>query len=145
VCRGPEIGSVPSVLTQATQTTVDSWLIGAPDPHQAGQHLHPGADGGPVLPHVGGQLPPASVTDPDNTDAGTPTSPTANDVQHTVHHLTDGLSNGQQDDIASTVSDTANNLLDAVGAAGNQVAGALDDTINGVTSVVPSNVLPTLP
>jgi hypothetical protein len=144
VCRGPVIGSVPSVLTQATQATVDSWLVGVTKPHHA-RHLHPGADGGPVLPQIKGQLPPASVTDPDATTAGTPTKPTANDVQHTVQHLTDGLTNGQQNDLASTVSDTANNLLDAVGEVGNQVAGALDDTIGGVTSMLPSNVLPPLP
>ena len=145
VCRGPVIGSVPSVLTRVTQATVDSWLVGVTKPHDAQQHLQPGADGGPVLPQIKGQLPPASVTDPDDSTAGTPTTPTANDVQHTVRHLTDGLTNGQQNDVASTVSDTANNLLDAVGEAGNQVAGALDDTINGVTSLLPSNVLPTLP
>jgi hypothetical protein len=145
VCRGPVIGAVPSVLTQATQATVDSWQIGVPKPHHAQQHLQPGADGGPVLPHVGGRLPPASVTNPDDTNAGVPTPPTANDVQHTVQHLTDGLTNGQQNDLASTVSDTANNLLDAVGEVGNQVAGALDDTIGGVTSMLPSNVLPPLP
>ncbi len=77
VCRGPVIGAVPSVLTQADQTTLDSWLVGVTKPHDAQPPLHPGADGGPVLPHPKGQLPPASVTDPDDTTAGTPTPPSA--------------------------------------------------------------------
>lgn len=147
VCQGPVIGSVPDVLTQSTQATVDAWQTAVPKPHHVGRHQQPGADGGPVLPHVSGQLPPASVTDPDSTDTtpGVVQPPTADDVQHTVKHLTDGLTSGQQNDLASTVSDTVTNLLDAVGQVGNQVAGALDDTIGGVTSLLPSNNLPTLP
>jgi hypothetical protein len=46
--------------------------------------------------------------------------------------------------VASTVTDTTNNLLDAVGQVGNQVADTLDDTVGGVTSLLPSG-LPTLP
>jgi hypothetical protein len=139
VCDGPVLGSVPSVLLQTTQATVDSWLVAVPKP----RHVVAGADGGPVLPHLKGQLPPASVTDPGDSTAtpsttdSSPTVPTADDVQHTVQHLTDGLTHGQQNDIASTVADTAQNLLDAVGQVGNQVAQALDDTVGGITSIIP--------
>jgi hypothetical protein len=81
------------------------------------------------------------VTDPGSTSPGAPSTdgaPTAVDVQHTVHHLTDGLSSKHQNDVASTVSDAANNLLDAVGTVGNQVEGALDDPVGGVSSVLPT-------
>jgi hypothetical protein len=151
VCRGPVLSSVPDVLTQVTRATVDSWQVAAPKPHHGRGHLRQGADGGPALPDLHGQLPPASVTDPDSSSAepsGPPTSPSApsaDDVKHTVKHLTHGLTDGQQNDVASTLSDTTNNLLDAVGEVGNQVADTLGDTIDGVTSLLPSNVLPTLP
>jgi Domain of unknown function (DUF5667) len=146
ICRGPVIGAVPSVLTHSTQATIDAWQVAVAQPHHTHQPLQIGADGGPVLPHVGGHLPPASVTDPDTSDAtAPPLSPSEDDVQHTVQHLTDGLTDGQQNDVASTVSDTANNLLDAVGAAGNQVADTIGGTIDDVTSLLPSSVLPTLP
>jgi hypothetical protein len=141
VCRGPVIGAVPTVLTHSMQATLDAWQVAVPKPHHAHQPLQPGADGGPVLPHLHGQLPPASVTDPDSSDAAPPAPPSADDVQHTVQHLTDGLTEGQQNDVASTVSDTATNLLDAVGEVGNQVAGTLDGTIGDVTSLVPGNVI----
>jgi hypothetical protein len=144
-CQGPMISSVPSVLLQATQATVDSWLVAAPQPRHHGP-LRQGSDGGPLLPHLHGQLPPASVTDPGTSSADPgnpgapidPGAPTADDVQHTVQHLTDGLTHGQQNDVASTVSDTANNLLDAVGEAGDQVTGVLGDTVDGVGSLLPS-------
>jgi hypothetical protein len=142
-CQGPTLSSVPDVLTRSTRATLDAWQLAVPKPRPAPPHS---GDGGPVLPHVGGRLPPASVTDPGSSTApaeGRP--PTAGDVQHTVRHLTDGLTNGQQDDLASTVTDTTTNLLDAVGQVGNQVAGALNDTISGVTGVLPSNVLPPTP
>jgi hypothetical protein len=93
---------------------------------------------------VGGHLPPASVTDPTQTGLADPELPTAGDVQHTIRHLTGGLTDKNQNDVASTVTDVAGNLLDAVGQAGNQVAGTLDDTVNGVGSLLPSD-LPTLP
>lgn len=149
VCQGPVLGSVPDVLKQATQATVDAWQVAAPKPRHDRGPLRQGSDGGPVLPDLHGQLPPASVTDPDSSSAEPPTTPpsapSADDVQHTVKHLTHGLTDGQQNDVASTVSDTTNNLLDAVGQVGNQVADTLGDTIDGVTSLLPSNVLPTLP
>jgi hypothetical protein len=140
VCTGPVLGSIPSVLAQSTQATVDAWQLAVPrHPHQ---HLVQGDDGGPVLPHIKGQLPPASVTDPDDSTASPPsttdTAPTAGDVQHTVQHLTDGLTNNQQDDVASTVANTADNLLDAVGEVGNEVAQTLDGTVGGITSLLPS-------
>ena len=59
-------------------------------------------------------------------------------MQHTVKHLTDGLTDGDQNDVGSTVSDTANNLLDAVGQVGNQVAGSLDDAVGGINSLLPT-------
>ena len=139
-CQGPAITSVPSVLVQATQATVDSWLVAAPKPRHHGPLLQ-GSDGGPQLPQLHGQLPPASVTDPGTSSADDPgdttESPTAGDVQHTVQHLTDGLTHGHQNDVASTVTDTATNLLDAVGQAGDQVAGVLGDTVDGVGSLLP--------
>lgn len=145
VCQGPMIGSVPSVLTHTFQATVDTWQLAVPSPRHDQQDRAEGDSGGPVLPHVGGRLPPASVTDPDTSSAPGDQTVTSHDVQHTVQHLTDGLTSGQQNDLASTVTDTATNLLDAVGEVGNQVAGTLDDTVGGVGSLLPSNVLPTLP
>jgi hypothetical protein len=136
VCTGPLIGSLPSLLTQASQATADSWQVSIPRPHHA--QSPSGSHGGPTLPDVEGQhLPPASVTDPGATDASPP-PPSADDVQHTVKHLTDGLTDGNQNDIGSTVSDTANNLLDAVGQIGNQVAGNLDDTVGGINTLLPT-------
>jgi hypothetical protein len=136
VCDGPLIGSIPSVLAQATEATADSWLVSMPKPR--GTESPSGSNDGPALPDVEGQpLPPASVTDPDSSDAA-PQSPTVGDVNHTVKHLTDGLTGGQQNDIGSTVSDTANNLLDAVGEVGNHVAGTLDNTVGGINSVLPT-------
>jgi hypothetical protein len=133
-CDGPLIGSVPSVLAQAAEATADSWLVSIPRAHH---HSPDGSNDGPLLPDVeGDDLPPASVTDPDSSSP--PTAPTADDVQHTVKHLTHGLTDGQQNDVGSTVADTANNLLDAVGELGNEVAGALDDTVGGIGTLVPT-------
>jgi Domain of unknown function (DUF5667) len=142
-CTGPLATTVPSVLTQAAQAAADSWQVVVPPPrhHPSG----PGATHGlPRLPHVPAHLPPASVTDPGQSTATDPDVPTDGEVQHTLHHLTDGLTDNQQNDVASTVTDTTNNLLDAVGQVGNQVAGTLDDTVGGVTSLLPSG-LPSLP
>jgi hypothetical protein len=145
VCDGPALGSVPSVLARSTQATLDAWQLAVPRPPHSQQPLVQGPDGGPVLPHIKGQLPPASVTDPDESTATSPSStstaplaPTAGDVQHTVRHLTDGLTHTHQNDVASTVADTADNLLDAVGEVGNQVAQDLDDTVGGITSLLPT-------
>jgi hypothetical protein len=138
-CDGPLIGAIPSVLAQATQATADNWQIAIPRQHQRSPS---GSNGGPSLPDVEGEaLPPASVTDPDSSQAAPDSSsqsPSSDDVQHTVKHLTDGLTGGQQNDLGSTVSDTAGNLLDAVGQVGNQVAGTLGDTVGGINSVVPT-------
>jgi hypothetical protein len=138
-CQGPLIGSLPSVLLQSTAATIDAWQVAAPKPHHHGV-LKQGSDGGPKLPHVPSRLPPASVTDPDttSTDPDETQSPSAGTVQHTVQHLTDGLSHKHQNDVASTVSDTANNLLDAVGEVGNEVVGAIDDTVGGIGSLLPT-------
>jgi hypothetical protein len=134
-CDGPLIGSVPTLLSQASEATVDSWQVAAPRPRHARSHSGTGV---PHLPDVEGHaLPPASVTDPDSSD-GAPQPPSANDVQHTVKHLTDGLTDSNQNDIGSTLADTTGNLLDAVGQLGNTVAGTLDDTLGGVGSLVPS-------
>jgi Domain of unknown function (DUF5667) len=138
VCRAPSLGSVPDILTQATQATVDAWQVAVPKPHGHGP-IGKGPDGGPVLPHLKGPLPPASVTDPGDLTVGepsappaVPTVPTADDVQHTVQHLTDGLTHNHQNDVASTVTDTANNLLDAVGELGNEVSQTVDGTLGGL-------------
>jgi hypothetical protein len=136
VCDGPLIGSVPGVFARATQATVDTWQVAIPKP----QHEQSPSDsrGGPSLPDVEGQdLPPASVTEPDSPTAE-PEAPTAKDVKHTVHHLSDGLTDDQQNDVASTASDTTNNLLDAVGEVGNEVAGTVDDTVGGIGSPLPT-------
>lgn len=135
VCAGPLIGSIPDVLARATEATADSWLVSLPKAHHGSLS---GSNGGPSLPNVeGDHLPPASVTDP-GSSSSPPPAPTAGDVQHTVKHLTDGLTDGQQNDVGSTVSDTANNLLDAVGQLGNQVAGTVDDTVGGIGSLLPT-------
>jgi hypothetical protein len=136
VCDGPLIGSIPSVLAQASESTADTWQVSIPKPGH--RHSPSGSNGGPTLPDVEGHsLPPASVTDPDSSDASPP-PPRADDVQHTVKHLTDGLTDGNQNDVGSTVTDTANNLLDAVGQVGNQAAGALDDTVGGINTLLPT-------
>lgn len=138
VCDGPLIGSIPSVLAQATEATADNWQVAIPN--RPGTKSPSASSGGPSLPDVEGQaLPPASVTDPDSSDDAPP-SPTSGEVDHTVKHLTDGLTDGHQRDVGSTVSDTANNLLDAVGEVGNEVAGTLDDTVGGINSVLPTLV-----
>jgi hypothetical protein len=148
-CPGPSLSEVPSVLTQATQAAAaDSWLV-APTPPSPGTPGSPGSSGTPgspggvKLPDVGGNLPPASVTDPGPTSPDLLT-PTVNDVQHTVQHLTDALTDDQQTDLGSTVTDTAGNLLDAVGDAGNTLAGAVAGTLDGVESALPTG-LPPLP
>lgn len=134
VCDGPLIGSIPSVLARATEATADSWLVSIP---KARHHSPSESNAGPSLPDVeGDNLPPASVTDPDSSSSP-PAEPTAGDVQHTVKHLTEGLTDGQQNDVGSTVSDSANNLLDAVGQVGNEVAGSLEDTVGGIGSLLP--------
>ncbi len=145
-CPGPSVTEVPSVLTQAAQAAAaDSWLIATPSPGPgAGSHHHSGSSpGGVKLPHVGGNLPPASVTDPSPSDPDLLT-PTANDVQHTLQHLTDGLTDNQQTDLGSTVTDTAGNLLDAVGDVGNTLVDTVGGTLDSVGSALPTG-LPTLP
>ncbi len=139
-CDGPLIGSVPPVLSRSLQSTADSWQVGAPA--SSGHERHrPG--GGIDLPHVDGSLPPASVTDPGQTGLEPP--PTSGDVQQTLHHLTGGLTDGQQHDLGSTLTDTSGNLLDAVGAVGNTVTGTLGDTVDGVASLLPSDLPSDLP
>lgn len=140
-CPGPSVTSVPSVLTAAVQATADSWLVAQPS---GSTHQHGGPFGTPQLPHVGDHLPPASVTDP--TQGGTDGQlPTAQDVQHTIQHLTGGLTQNLQNDVGNTVADTANNLLDAVGAAGNALASTLDDTVGSVGSALPTDLSTLLP
>jgi hypothetical protein len=139
-CDGPLIGSIPTVLAQASASTVDTWQVAIPRPR--GHPSPSGSNDRPSLPDVeGDQLPPASVTDPDASTTGVDTSvPTAGEVQHTVRHLTDGLTEDHQSDVGSTVADTTNNLLDAVGEVGNQVAATLDDTVGGISSGLPTLV-----
>jgi hypothetical protein len=135
-CQGPLITSVPPVLTQALQATADTWQV------PRTEHRHHHRTGQPALPHVPQHLPPASVTDPDPSspsDQSNQDQPTGGEVRHTLDHLTGGLIGNHQSDVGSTVTDTANNLLDAVGHAGNRVAGALGDTVDGVTGLLPSD------
>jgi Domain of unknown function (DUF5667) len=146
-CAGPLATTAPTVLTQAAQAATASWqvVVSRPGHHNTGPGTGPGTGNGqPHLPHVPAHLPPASVTDPDQSTAGNPDLPTDGEVQHTLQHLTDGLTDNQQNDGASTVTDTATNLLDAVGQVGNTVGGVLGTTIDGVTSLLPSG-LPSLP
>jgi hypothetical protein len=99
-----------------------------------------------LLPQLTGQLPPASVTDP-GTDPSAPVQtppslpvptpalpslPTADDVANTVKHLAEGLTGSGQHDLASTLADTATNVLDAVGQLGDQVAQTVDGTVGGL-------------
>jgi hypothetical protein len=128
------------VLTQSLQATADPWQVGAPAgaDHAGRHHL---AAGGIDLPQVGGDLPPASVTDPGQTGL----QPTADDVRHTLRHLTGGLTDGQQHDVGTTLTDTTGNLLDAVGAVGNTVTGTLGDTVDHVGSLLPSDLPTVLP
>ncbi len=145
-CPGPSVTSVPSVLTDAVAAAADFWLVAQPTTggttHQHGGHTGP--FGTPHLPHVGDHLPPASVTDP--TQPGTDVAvPTAQDVQHTLQHLTGGLTQDLQNELGNTVADTTNNLLDAVGAAGNVLASTLDDTVGGLSSALPTDLQTLLP
>jgi hypothetical protein len=143
-CPGPRVTEVPSVLTHAAQAAAaDSWLVATPSPGPGSHHHHGSSPGGVKLPHVGGNLPPASVTDPSHSNPDLLT-PTAHDVQHTVQHLTDGLTDNQQTDLGSTVTDTAGNLLDAVGDVGNSLVDTVGGTLDGVGSALPTG-LPTLP
>lgn len=141
-CPGPLITSAPAVLTQAVEAAADTWQVAVPRTGHA-RH-HPRRPGQPTLPHLPTHLPPASVTNPDQSDGTDPAPPTAGEVKHTLHHLTGGLVDNHQKDPLSTVTDTTNNLLDAVGHVGNQVAGTVGDTVDGVTSLLPSD-LPSLP
>ncbi len=134
-CAGPSVTQVPSVLTRAADAAADPWLVALPS---AGSHPHADPTPGSVtLPHVGGNLPPASVTDPTRSapDLGLPT---AHDVQHTLQHLTDGLTDDQQTDVGSTVTDTATNLLDAVGDLGNTLVDTVDGTLDDLGSALPT-------
>jgi hypothetical protein len=143
-CQGPLITSVPPVLTQAFQSTADTWQVAVPRT----QHRHHHRTGQPTLPHVPQHLPPASVTNPDQSspsDQSSQDQPTGGEVRHTLDHLTGGLIGKHQNDVGSTVTDTASNLLDAVGHAGNKVAGALGDTVDGVTGLLPSDSQSPLP
>jgi hypothetical protein len=150
-CPGPSVTEVPPVLSQAAQAAAaDTWLV-APGPHRGASSGGPGAPGGVELPDVGGDLPPASVTDPGRTSPDL-VAPTVNDVRHTVQHLTDALTGDQQSDLGSTVTDSAGNLLDAVGDVGNLLVNTLGGTLDGVQGVLPTDLptdlpteLPTLP
>lgn len=133
-CQGPLITSVPPVLTQALQSTADTWQVAVPRTHHH-------RTGQPTLPHVPQHLPPASVSNPDPSspsDQSSQEQPTGGEVRHTLDHLTGGLVGKHQNDVGSTVTDTASNLLDAVGHAGNRVAGGLGDTVDRVTGLLPS-------
>ena len=145
-CQGPAIGAVPSVLVQAAAATAHSWPAVPSGSTGAGTHQGSGSghvsthsgSGTPTLPHLPQHLPPASVTNPGSTGTGSLSAPTAGSVQHTVQHLTAGLTHRHQNDVASTVTDTADNLLDAVGALGNQVAGAVQGVVGGIQSALPT-------
>jgi hypothetical protein len=62
-----------------------------------------------------------------------------------LHDLTGGLTDGSQDPLGSSVTDTTTNVLDAVGQVGNTVTGAVGDTVDGVTSALPSDLTSDLP
>ncbi|MDX6357583.1 MAG: hypothetical protein QOH37_637 [Nocardioidaceae bacterium] len=151
-CSGPLATTVPTVLADATQVATGAWSTGGTDGGQTGQHQHHGGPGtgpstGPQLPQVGGSLPPGSVTAPPPTGTNTDVV-TDHDVQHTLHDLTGGLTDGTQNTLGSTVTDTTGNVLDAVGQVGNTVTGAVNGTLGGAESALPSAVtsnLPTLP
>jgi hypothetical protein len=143
-CSGPLVGAVPSVLTDATRTAFGAWATGATTRHH---HRTPGPSGGPKLPHIGGNLPPGSVTDPSQSGTSTQVA-SANEVHHTIHDLTGGLTDGTQNTLGSAVTDTTHNVLDAVGQVGNTVTGAVGDTVGGLESALPSGLtshLPTIP
>ena len=66
-------------------------------------------------------------------------------MRHTLDQLTGGLTGSRQHDVGSTLTDTAGNLLDAVGAVGNTVTGTLDGTLGEVGSLLPSDLPSDLP
>ena len=145
-CSGPAVTAIPTVLAEATRAATGPWVTGTADGGRNGRHGH--HDGtppsGPQLPHVGGSLPPGSVTQPP--PIGTQTDiATSADVQHTLHDLTGGLTDGTANPLGSTVTDTTGNVLDAVGQVGNTVTGAIGDTVGGLASTVPSDLSSNLP
>ncbi|WP_151083597.1 DUF5667 domain-containing protein [Nocardioides cynanchi] len=144
-CSGPSAAAVPTVLAEATRAATGPWVTGSSGGPNGPHHHSPGTPpSGPHLPHVGGNLPPGSVTQPppigNQTDIATST-----DVQHTLHDLTGGLTAGTSDPLGSTVADTTGNVLDAVGQVGNTVTGAIGDTVGGLASALPSDVTSNLP
>jgi hypothetical protein len=146
-CSGPLATAVPTVLADATQVATGPWTTGGTDGGQTGHHRHQGGTGpstGPDLPQVGGNLPPGSVTEPPPTGTNTDIV-TDNDVRHTLHDLTGGLTDGSQNPLGSSVTDTTTNVLDAVGQVGNTVTGAVGDTVDGLTSALPSDLTSDLP
>jgi hypothetical protein len=142
-CSGPLVTAVPAVLADATQIATGPWVTSSTDGGLTGHHDGtPGS--GPELPQVGGNLPPGSVTQPP--PIGTQTDiATSTDVQHTLHDLTGGLTDGTQNTLGSTVTDTAGNVLDAVGQVGNTVVGAVGDTVGGISSALPTDLTSGLP
>ena len=142
-CSGPLVTAVPSVLASATRAATGPWVTGTTDGGLTGHHDGtPGS--GPDLPHVGGNLPPGSVTQPP--PIGTQTDiATSTDVQHTLHDLTGSLTDGTDNTLGSTVTDTTGNVIDAVGQVGNTVTGAIDDTVGGLASALPSDLTSNLP
>lgn len=153
-CPGPSVTEMPSVLAQAAQAAAEASRL-LPSPHQeapshhqprqthAGSRQPSGSPGDARPPRVGSNPTAGSVIDP--SQAGPDRQgPLANDVEHTVQHLTHRVTRHQHEDVGSTVTDTAGDVLDAAGDAANQLAGTVDGTVGSLGSPLPTD-LPSLP
>jgi hypothetical protein len=139
-CAGPLVTQVPSVLTHALDATTAS-ILTTPNAHH-----HDGSQtglGGPVIPALGGNLPPASVTNPNGTDGST--AATTTDVRSTLDNLTSNLTSGNQDPVTGAVSNTTANLLDSVGQAGNTAGNTVGTVVGQVTGNLPTGVPVSVP
>jgi hypothetical protein len=134
-CAGPLVTQVPTVLTQALDATTANILTTSTANHHDGSQT---GLGGPVIPDLGGNLPPASVTNPDGTDGST--TATTTDVRSTLDNLTSNLTSGNQDPTTSTVTNTTANLLDAVGQAGNTAGNTVGTVVGQVTGDLPTGL-----
>ena len=154
-CGGPEITTVPTVLTQAQSTAQGfdtAWLQQGSD-HTTKHHGHPGHHGhgeGPKLPDLGGTpLPPGSVNpggtgDPTGTTTTTLTPPTTATTggDDPITDLTGGLTSGQESS-TGTLQDQAGSLLNSVGTTVGNATGDLGDTVGDVGDSLTGGASPT--
>jgi len=144
VCDGPLIGSVPSIFEPARHVTVHIWQVSTGKAeHDRSRSM---SRGGPSLPHVeGDDRPAAGVRDPGYSTTA-PHQPTTEDAEQTVQHLTDGLTDDQQNHAGPAASDPTNDLLNDIGQAGTAVENDVESQVGSDLPGTPiGSQLPTLP